>query len=231
MPLNVLGSDKQIFSLKTPHTSFLLCYTNPMNQKERMLAGLAYRADFDGLPEERERAQTICFHYNHTLPREREKRSQLLQELMGKMGQKVIIVPPFRCDYGTNITLGDGVFINYNCTVLDVCPVEIGARTLLGPNVCISAAGHPIHPQTRKSGYEYGAPVKIGADVWIGAHVVVLPGLSIGEGSVIGAGSVVTKDIPNHVIAAGNPCRIIRTITEKDRHFYFKNKKLDVTDY
>ena len=202
-----------------------------MNQKERMLAGLAYRADFDGLPEERTKAQTLCIEYNRTLPSEPEKRTQLLKELIPTIGEKVIIVPPFRCDYGTNITLGDGVFINYNCTILDVCTVEIGARTLIAPNVCISAAGHPIHPQTRKSGYEYGAPIKIGADVWIGANVVILPGISIGDGSVIGAGSVVTKDIPSNSIAVGNPCKVVRKITEQDRHYYFKDKKYDVTDY
>ena len=202
-----------------------------MNQKERMLNGLPYRADLDGLPEERCKAQTLCMEYNKTLPTEQDKRYRILKELIPDLGNKVIIVPPFQCDYGTNITLGDGVFFNYNCTILDVCHITIGHRTLIAPNVCISAAGHPVHPRTRQSGYEYGAPINIGADVWIGANAVICPGISIGNGTVIGAGSVVTRDISSNVIAAGNPCKIIREITEEDRHYYFKKNKMDLADY
>ncbi len=204
---------------------------NDMNPKERMLAGLPYRANEGTLPQDQLENKRKIYEYNFSRPDETEKRQSLLTAILGKCGRNVTVLPPFHCDYGKHIEIGDGVFINYNCVILDVCPVTIGARSLLGPNVCLAAAGHPVHPLSRQSGYEYGAPISIGQDVWLGAGVIVNPGIRIGDGSVIGAGSVVTKDIPGGVIAVGNPCRVLRPITEEDRKFYFKKRVFDVTDY
>ncbi|MCD7829168.1 MAG: sugar O-acetyltransferase [Clostridiales bacterium] len=202
-----------------------------MNQKERMLAGLPYRADFDGLPEERDACKRKTFTYNQTPPWEHEALSTQLRELLGKVGEGSCIEPPFHCDYGWNIELGSGCFINYNLTILDVGKVTIGDGCLFAPNVSIYTAGHPIHPDSRLSYYEYGIPITIGSRVWLGGNVVVLPGVTIGDDAVIGAGSVVTKDIPAGWIAAGNPCKLIRQITEADRDYYFKDRKFDVADY
>lgn len=202
-----------------------------MNQKERMLTGLPYRADFDGLPEERDACKRKIFAYNQTPPWEHEALSTQLRELLGKVGEGSCIEPPFHCDYGWNIELGSGCFINYNLTILGVGKVTIGDSCLFAPNVSIYTAGHPIHPDSRLSYYEYGIPITIGNRVWLGGNVVVLPGVTIGDDAVIGAGSVVTKDIPAGWIAAGNPCKLIRQITEADRDYYFKDRKFDVTDY
>lgn len=136
--------------------------------------------------------------------------------------------PPIHFDYGRNTYVGENFFANYNLTVLDVCKVTIGDNVMLAPNVSLYGAGHPIHPDARNSGYEYGAPITIGNNVWIGGSACVLPGVTIGNNVVIGAGSVVAKDIPDNVIAAGNPCRVIRQITEEDKRYYFKDKEFDV---
>lgn len=196
-----------------------------------MLAGLPYRASDAQLKQEYLLNRQKNYDYNALRPEQTAQARDLLKDILGKCGEEVVIMPPFRCDYGKNIEIADNVFINYNCVILDVCRVSIGERTLLGPNVCISAAGHPLHPLSRRSGYEYGAPVTIGADVWIGANVVILPGVTIGAGTVVGAGSVVVKDLPAQVVAVGNPCRVLRPIQESDRAYYFKNHKFDVTDY
>lgn len=196
-----------------------------------MLAGLPYKCWLDGLPQEQLENKTKLYDYNLSRPDEEKKRAAMLSKILGKCGKNVTILPPFHCDYGKNITLGDGIFINYNCVMLDVAPITIGNYCFFGPNVCLTAAGHPIHPLSRRSGYEYGAPITIGHDVWLGANVVVNPGVTIGDGTVIGSGSVVTKDIPSNVVAVGNPCRVLRPITDKDRKFYFKDKEFDVTDY
>ena len=135
------------------------------------------------------------------------------------------------CDYGYNIEVGENFFANYNFTVLDVGKVRIGANAQIAPNVSIYTAGHPVHPDSRNSGYEYGIDITIGDNVWIGGNVCILPGVTVGDNVVIGAGSVVTKDIPDNVIAAGNPCRILRTITEEDRDFYYRDRRFDVDDY
>ena len=143
----------------------------------------------------------------------------------------MFIEQPFRCDYGKNIEVGNNFFANYNCVILDVAKVTIGENVMFAPNVSIYTAGHPIHPESRNSGYEYGIPVTIGNNVWVGGNVVITPGVTIGNNVVIGAGSVVTKDIPDNVIAVGNPCRVIREITEEDRKYYYKDKEFDVDDY
>lgn len=194
-----------------------------MNERERMLAGRPYRAWLEELPELRERARRLSWEYNHLPPERWAERPALMRELLGRMGERFTVEPDFHCDYGSNITVGEDFYANYNLTVLDVAPVTIGDRVLIAPNVSIYTAGHPIHPASRASGYEYGRPVTIGNDVWIGGSAVILPGVTIGDGAVIAGGSVVTHDIPPMVVAAGVPCRVVRAITEEDRHFYYKD--------
>ncbi len=182
-------------------------------ERERMLAGDLYDPLDPVLAAARERARDICWSLNATREGETEKRRQLLVELFGAGGDTVWMQPPFYCDYGTNIELGERVFFNFNCVVLDVCPVRIGEYTMFGPAVQIYTAMHPLDAQARR-GREFGKPVEIGADVWVGGGAIINPGVSIGARSVIGSGSVVTRDIPAGVFAAGNPCRVIRTIEE-----------------
>lgn len=202
-----------------------------MNQKERMLAGLPYKAWMDGLSEERLNCRMKIHEFNHCLPTEKEKQQKLLREILGKMGEQCSIEAPFHCDYGYNIEVGENFFANFNCVILDVGKVTIGNNVMFAPNVAIYTAGHPIHPDSRNSGYEYGIAVTIGDNVWVGGNVVINPDVHIGNNVVIGSGSVVTKDIPDNSIAVGNPCRVIRSITEEDRKYYFKNREFDVEDY
>ncbi len=202
-----------------------------MTQKERMLKELPYKAWLDGLTEEREICKQKVYELNTLPPKERERIPAMLKELLGKTGETVFIEPPFHCDYGWNIEVGENFFANYNLTILDVGKVTIGKNAQIAPNVSIYTAGHPIHPDSRNSGYEYGISITIGDNVWIGGSTVILPGVTIGNNVVIGAGSVVSKDIPDNKIAVGNPCRVIREITEEDRKYYFKDREFDVEDY
>ena len=202
-----------------------------MDQKERMLSGLPYKAWMDGLKEERYETRKKIFKYNNLDPDDIAEQDRLIKEILGKTGEHIKIEAPFHCDYGYNIEVGENFFANYNLTVLDVGKVKIGKNAQIAPNVSIYTAGHPVHPDSRNSGYEYGIAITIGDNVWIGGNVCILPGVNIGDNVVIGAGSVVTKDLPDNVIAAGNPCRIIRNITDDDRDYYYKNLKFDVDDY
>ena len=202
-----------------------------MNQKERMLANLPYKSWLDGLSEERMECKKKVFEYNNTSPEKEEERDKLIREILGRTNGWLRIESPFHCDYGYNIEVGEWFFANYNFIVLDVGKVKIGDNVMMGPNVGIYTAGHPIHPDSRNSGYEYGMDVTIGDNVWIGGSVSIMPGVTIGDNTVIGSGSVVTKDIPANVIAAGNPCKVIREITEEDRDYYYKDRKFDVDDY
>lgn len=198
-----------------------------MNQKERMMNALPYKAWLDGIPEEQDRCKEFLYDFNLLHPRDYGKISELLKGFLGKTGENVCILPPFHCDYGSHIEVGENFFANYNLTVLDVGKVVFGKNVQIAPNVSIYTAGHPVHPDSRNSGYEYGIPITIGDNVWIGGSSVILPGVTIGDNAVIGAGSVVTKDIPANAIAAGNPCRVLRTITEEDRIYYFRKNKFD----
>lgn len=202
-----------------------------MNQKERMLAGLPYQAWKDGLEEERLECRRKVHKFNNLDPAQTEEADRLIREIFGKTGEQIHVEPPIRFDYGKNTEVGDNFFANFNTVILDVAKVTIGKNVMFAPNVSIYTAGHPVHPDSRNSGYEYGIPITIGDNVWMGGNSVVLPGVHIGNNVVIGAGSVVTKDIPDNVIAAGNPCRVIRAITEADRKFYFKDREFDVEDY
>ena len=202
-----------------------------MNQKERMLNNLPYRAWLDGLEEERLACKTKTYEYNNIPPRDRAKRKDLMRTIVGKIGEEFNIESPFQCDYGYNIEIGENFYSNHNLIILDVGRVKIGDNVQVAPNVSIYTAGHPVHPETRNTGYEYGIDITIGDNVWIGGSVSILPGVTIGDNAVIGAGSVVTKDIPANVIAAGNPCRVIREITEEDRYYYFRDRKFDVDPF
>jgi maltose O-acetyltransferase len=181
----------------------------------KMLAGELYDALDPELVHARERASDLCRELNATGEQEREARRRILTELFGNGGESVWLQPPFFCDYGSNIHLGERVYFNFNCIILDVCEVRIGDYTFFGPAVQIYAASHPMSARLRRT-QEFGRPVKIGCDVWVGGGAIICPGVTIGSKTVIGAGSVVTKDIPAEVFAAGNPCRVIRGIREDD---------------
>ncbi len=202
-----------------------------MDHKERMLANLPYKAWLDGLAEERLENKKKIYKYNHLEPGNSEEKDMLIKDILGKCGDYINIEPPFFCDYGYNIEIGENFFANYNFTVLDVGKVRIGENVQIAPNVSIYTAGHPIHPESRNSGYEYGIDISIGDNCWIGGNTCIMPGVAIGKNVVIGAGSVVTKDIPDDVIAVGNPCKVVRKITEADRDYYYKDRKFDVDDY
>jgi len=181
-------------------------------EKAKMLAGELYNAQDPQLLAERLRAQQLFQALNATPPDQPAERARLLRALLPHAGAELGLTPPFYCDYGTNITLGDQVFFNFNCTILDVAAVTIGSRTLVGPGVQVYTATHPLDHRERATGLEYAKPIAIGEDVWIGGGTIICPGVSIGDRAVIGAGSVVTKDIPADALAAGNPCRVIRLL-------------------
>lgn len=182
------------------------------SEKERMITGELYDAMDTELSADRLTTRLLLKELNDLREDESKKREGILKKLIPNSGEKLWLQPPFYCDYGYNILLGDQVFFNFNCVLLDVAPIKIGNRTKLGPNVQIYTATHPIDYKERASGLEYGKVINIGDDVWLGGSVVICPGVSIGDRSVIGAGSVVTKDIPSDVFAAGNPCKIIREL-------------------
>ena len=202
-----------------------------MDVKEKMYLGELYNAYDEELMKE----QTLClekqYDFNATRPSEGEKRSKLLKEMFAEIGENCYIEPPLHSNWGgRHVHFGNGVYANFNLTLVDDNHIYIGDSTLLGPNVVIATAGHPILPELREKGYQYNIPVRIGKNCWLGAGVVVLPGVTIGDNSVIGAGSIVTKDIPANVVAYGNPCRVIREISEHDREYYFKDRKIKEED-
>lgn len=183
------------------------------SEREKMLAGELYDPFDAELAAARERARDLCQALNATREAETGERRRILKELFGAGGESVWMQPPFYCDYGSNIELGERVFFNFNCVVLDVCRVRIGDFTLFGPAVQVYTAMHPMNAALRRT-QEFGKPIEIGSDVWVGGGAMILPGVRIGSRAVIGAGSVVTRDVPEGVFAAGNPCRVIREITE-----------------
>ncbi len=196
-----------------------------MDNSKRRDKGMIYRVN-DSILEEQKPARILTQKLN-TMDRSDYKGiSEVVKELFG-ISDNAFVNPPFYCDYGFNIEVGKDFFANYNCTILDVCKVKIGDNCLLAPNVSIYTAGHPVHPALRNTLYEYGAEVVIGNNVWIGGNSVVCPGVKIGDNTVIGAGSVVTGDIPSWSVAAGNPCRVIRPVTEKDLKYYFRDYEID----
>ena len=196
-----------------------------MTNPQRRDAQLPYISD-EAVMEEQRRTRAILQKLNTIDVSDFEGIAALVRELL-QTEEEPFINPPFYCDYGNHIKVGKNFFANYNCTFLDVAAITFGDNCLLGPNVSIYTAGHPVHPHGRNSRYEYGIAVTVGNDVWLGGCTVICPGVTIGDGCVIGAGSVVTKDIPPYSIAAGNPCRVIRTITDEDRRYYFRDRVFD----
>lgn len=196
-----------------------------MNHKEKMIHGYLYDGSKDGLEEERLKTWKMLQQYNNWPVADSAGLELLIKKILGATKQRIKVKPPFYCDYGYNIHVGENFFANYNLTILDTSPVNIGNNVKIGPNVNIFAASHPINPEMRSTGLEFGIEIVIEDDVWIGGNSVINPGVQIGKNSVIGSGSVVTHNIPNDVVAAGNPCKVIRKISDYDKLYYTKNKK------
>ena len=198
-----------------------------MTQRERIANGLLFTDMGEGLPEERLRGKELMYEFNHTRPSEIDKRMALMKQMFGKVGNDVWIEPPIYFAYGSNISIGDNVYINFNLTVVDDYKVFIGNGVLIAPNVTITVTGHPVHLELRPHGEMYAFPVVIEDNVWLGIGVIIHPGVTIGRNSVIGSGSVVTKDIPADVVAVGNPCKVLRKITDRDKEYYYKDLKVN----
>lgn len=188
-----------------------------MTEFEKMLTGEWYDAGDPELDKLRNRCRTLCARYNALPPEDKPSQTAALRELLGQVGDDAIVVAPIHFDYGKNTAVGRGFLSNANCIFLDCAKITFGDHVLVGPGCGFFTAAHPIDAAARRTGMEYAKPITVGSDVWFGGNVTVLPGVTIGDGSVIGAGSVVTKDIPSGVIAVGNPCRVLRSITEADR--------------
>lgn len=197
-----------------------------MNNIERRDSELVYISD-DTVFNEQKIARKLTQELNTADRSDFKALNRIVGKLLGKSDETTFINPPFYCDYGSHIEVGKNLFVNYNCTMIDVGIIRIGDNVQIAPNVAIYTAGHPVHPATRNSLYEYGIDVTIGNNVWIGGNVVICPGVTIGDNTVIGAGSVVTKDIPAWTVAVGNPCRVIRRITEADRRKYYAGRDID----
>lgn len=188
-----------------------------MTEKEKRDAGLLYDANYDmALGQEMEACKDLCFAYNQLRPSMWEEREKLMRKILGKTKGAFVIQAPFWCDYGYNIEIGENFFANHNLVILDGAKVTFGDNVFIAPDCAFYTAGHPVDAKRRNEGLEYAWPITVGNNVWIGGGVQVMPGVTIGSNVVIGAGSVVTKDIPDHVIAVGNPCRVLREITEEE---------------
>ncbi len=198
-----------------------------MIMRERIESGKLFTDYCEGLPEDRTNCKKRMIAFNASMPDEVEARMNILNELLGKK-TNAWVEPPFYCCYGTNITIGEGSYLNFNCNFVDDGKIVIGKKVMFGPSVTIATVGHPIKPEMRE--YMYASPVHIEDNCWIGAGVTICPGVTIGENSVIGAGSVVISDIPANSVAAGNPCRVIREIGEKDEIYYYKDRKIEQSD-
>ena len=196
-----------------------------MDNITRRDSGMLYISD-EAVYNEQKRARILTQKLNTMDRSDYEGIAEVIRELFGR-AENAMVNPPFYCDYGNHIFVGRNFFANYNCCFLDVGKITFGDNCLLGPNVCISTAGHPVHPAARNTLYEFGIDITVGNSVWIGANAVICPGVTIGDCCVIGAGSVVTRDIPAWSVAAGNPCRVIRAITEEDRELYFSGRCAD----
>ena len=200
-----------------------------MNNREKMLTGDLYLPDGDEVMSEQLLCMEKLYDYNATRPLEGKKRTQLLKEMFAEIGEDCYIEPPLHTNWGGHhVHFGKRVYANFNLTLVDDSHIYIGDYTMIGPNVTIASAGHPILPELREKNYQYNIPVHIGKNCWLGAGVIVLPGVTIGDNTVIGAGSIVTKDIPSNVVAVGNPCKVLREINEHDKEYYYKDRKIEL---
>lgn len=192
-----------------------------MNEWDKAQLGYLYDANYDvNIVEKRIKCADLCYEFNQCRPSNIKKQIEIIRNIIGEIKGKFVITAPFYCDYGINITIGNNFYTNHNCTILDGAKVIFGDNVFIGPNCVFSTAGHPIDSVQRSEGLEIAFPITVGSDVWIGANVSVLPGVSIGNNTIIGAGSVVNKNIPDGVIAAGIPCKVIRKITDEDKQKY-----------
>lgn len=199
-----------------------------IRMKEKIHTGELYLPNDPEILSEQQQYLERLYDFNLTRPSEAEKRQKMLKEMFAEIGEGCYIEPPFHANFGgKNVHFGKGVYANFNLTLVDDTHIYVGDFTMFGPNVTVATAGHPILPELREQVYQYNFPVHIGRNCWIGAGAVIVPGVSIGDNTVIGAGSVVTKDIPSDVVAVGNPCRVLRPISEHDKEFYFKDRKID----
>lgn len=198
-----------------------------MNAEERMRSGTLYPCTDEGMAAEQERCLELLYEINRLRPAEKEKRTALIGKLLAEVGENVYIESPFHANWGIHTHIGSHVYANFNLTLVDDGEIFIGDHVMIGPNVVLATAGHPILPELREQVMQFNLPVHIGRNVWLGAGVIVLPGVTIGENTVVGAGSVVTKDLPANVVAVGNPCRVLRPIGERDRIYYWKDRKIE----
>lgn len=200
-----------------------------MTDKEKMHSGDLYLPMGDEIMNEQLQCLEKLYEYNLTRPTEQKKREKMLKDMFAEIGTGCYIEPPLHANWaGKHVHFGKDVYANFGLTLVDDTHIYVGDNTMFGPNVVIATAGHPILPEIREQGYQYNMSVTIGKNCWLGAGVLVMPGVTIGDNTVIGAGSVVTKDIPENVIAVGNPCRVMREIGERDREFYFKDRKINL---
>lgn len=188
-----------------------------MTEYEKMISSKIYNSTDPELIRLRSKAQDLCYEYNLLRPSDKDKQQDIMSRLLGSIGSKYEIRAPFYCDYGFNISIGENFFANFNTVFIDCSRIVIGNNVMFGPNCCIDGAGHPTDSIRRNAGFEYAYPITIEDDVWLGSGVHIMPGITIGRGCVIGAGSIVTKDIPPYSLAVGNPCHVIREITDEDR--------------
>lgn len=199
-----------------------------MTIEEQLHDGLLYLPNGEEIMAEQLRCLDRLYDFNRTRPTEPDKRRAMLKELFAEIGEGCYIEPPLHTNWGgRHVHFGKNIYANFNLTLVDDTHIYIGDYTMIGPNVVIATAGHPLWPALREKGYQYNAPVRIGRNCWLGAGVIVVPGITIGDNTVVGAGSVVTKDLPANVLAVGNPCRVLREIGEHDREYYFKDRRIE----
>jgi len=198
-----------------------------MSERDKIHTGEIYFPHDDGILEIQNQCLELQYDFNMTRPSEMKKRRALMQEMFAEIGEGCYIEPPLHSNWGGHhVHLGKNVYANFNLTLVDDTHIYIGDCTMIGPNVTIATAGHPVLPELREQGMQFNMPVRIGRNCWLGAGVVIVPGVTIGDNVVIGAGSIVTKDIPSNVVAVGNPCRVLREVGEHDRIYYYKDKKI-----
>ena len=199
-----------------------------MENKDRMFTGDLYLPNDAAITEEQNACLELLYTFNQTRPSEQEKRNQLLKQMFAEIGENCYIEPPFHANFGgKHVHFGKNIYANFNLTMVDDGHIYVGDYTMFAPSVIVATAGHPILPELRETVYQYNMPVHIGKNCWIGAGAIILPGVTIGDQVVVGAGSVVTKDLPSNVVAVGNPCQVVREVSEHDRIYYFKNRKND----
>ncbi|MCM3005603.1 sugar O-acetyltransferase [Priestia koreensis] len=200
-----------------------------LTTKQRMHNQKLYYCNDEGILNEQAQQLELLYDFNHTRPSEQKKRDELLKKMFKEIGVDCYIEPPLHSNWGgKNVHFGNGVYANFNLTLVDDTDIYVGDNVMFGPNVIVSAGTHPIHPDLRRKQAQFNVPIHIGNNVWIGAQAVILPGVRIGDNSVIGAGSIVTKDIPANVVAVGNPCKVVREINERDMTYYYRDMEIDL---